>query len=92
MSDDSETWSTEFEVGIDCAPGTARPDTILMLVLQAVDTPLTAADFKVVHTLFGHWTFALRKEKESLYREAKQKIGEQLKKHYAQGSIRYASW
>lgn len=87
-----QQWSENCHLEIDCAPGSARPDAILAIVLSSINTTLTSDDFKVVGTFFGEWTFALKKEKEAAYKAAKKEIGDQLKTLNAQGAIRYASW
>lgn len=95
MEKDQESdvkWSETYQLEIDCQPGSARPDTILALVLGAANTPLTSKDFKVTGKLFGEWTFVVKEDKEEEYAEARKKIGEQLKILNAQGAIRFASW
>lgn len=85
-----EEWVGELE--IDCAPGSARPDAILKMILSSIDTDLTFDDFKLTHCCFGEWTFRYKKAKEAIYKEARPKIGEQLKTLTAEGAIRYAHW
>ena len=82
---------SDIKLQIDCAPGTARPDTILLIILQQVPN-LTTGDFVQTGAFFGEWTFTLKKGKESIYNEHKKIIGQQLKMLNEEGAIRYASW
>jgi len=87
---DNKILSTDYEIIIDCAPFTPRPDTILSSVL--LGTNLVPDDFINTSVLFGSWAFVPIKEKEQLYLENQDIIGIKLKQLHSTGKIRYAEW
>ena len=94
MTDQSQDKQQEWvgNLEIDCAPGSARPDAILKLILSSIDTKLSYEDFYLKSCCFGEWTFQYKQEKQALYDAARPKIGEMLKKLNSEGAIRYAEW
>lgn len=75
-------------VEIDCAPGTARPDSYFRVICE----DLGIEYFEPVSRLFGNWTWVmpdLTEEQKKVYDEF---VGNYLKGLYERGRIRYASW
>lgn len=83
---------SEIKIEIDCAPGSARPDSILTMVLCSINSDLTLNDFVQTGCFFGEWTFVLKKGKEIAYLAHKEEFGKCFKDLHSNGVIRYASW
>ena len=72
---------------IDCAPGTARPDTYATFVFNAL-----GVEYKEpLSKFFGNWTWHIQTLKE-VYDGVQPDISNYLKEQYNKGYIRYASW
>jgi hypothetical protein len=80
----------QITVEIDCAPGAMRPSDYFPGVLEG--TPLKPSDFDLVGTFFGNFTWALKSDKEHLYKVAKPVIQSRIEALYHSGQIRYGSW
>lgn len=97
MSTDTHD-SNPIAIEIDCAPGGARPNVILELVLATLpvsdkaENNLSYDDFLLTNTFFGEWTFTVKRGREGVYQQHKVLFGQALKKFHEKGVIRFASW
>jgi hypothetical protein len=82
--------SEKYKLIIDCPPGDPRPDHYLPRALEG--TGLVEEDFEKVSTLFGAWTWKVKKEKEELYAKAKPKLRENCTHLYENTRVRYIEW
>lgn len=76
------------EIGIDCPPGDPRPGDLLSGVLEG--SGLAPADFEEPSTLFGAWTWQLKRspEREELFISRKPLFQTRLEVLLAAGTIR----
>jgi hypothetical protein len=79
----------KHSIELDCAPGSARPDTLLPGVIE--DTGLVLEDFHNTSRSFGNWTFELNPEKNYIYEKYKEIIASRITNLYP-SRIRYGSW
>jgi hypothetical protein len=78
----------EFQLVIDCPPGTTRPDDIAKQVLDGTGIILG----NTTSRLFGEWTWDIPVEYSEQYRTNQKLIGERLTSLYHNGFIRHAEW
>ena len=79
---------TEYQLIIDCKPGTTRPGNIAKIVLE--DTGIVLGEPK--SRVFGQWTWDIPPEYCDSYQKNKDLIGTRLKNMYETGMVRYAEW
>jgi hypothetical protein len=83
--------SKNFEIVISCGPLKTRPNQVLESILKSLNVDLTLNDFK--HSAcFGDWSFELFEDKEKIYEQIQDAIGEKLTELYKAGIIRSAIW
>ena len=81
---------SSYELVIDCAPGSTRPNDILKELAEGLG--LTEEDFTVTSKSFGSWTFSIDGENANKCRENIIYIKDFLTSAYNCGRIRYAEW
>lgn len=76
----------KFGIGIDCAPGTPRPDVYANYISENF---FNGAKYTITSKLFGHWEFQFE---EGFYptEEQRKQSWDYLVKKYNSGLIRYA--
>jgi len=80
----------EQTIDIDCAPGSARPDTYIKYVVG----PYVQGDLdkRIVGKWFGNWTWDFSDIPSENWESWKDYRGEKMTELYNKGCIRYGSW
>ena len=78
----------EKTIEIDCAAGTARPDTYIEGVIEGTGLALKNPKDK----FFGNWVWDYSEVTDEEWLRIQPTIRDRITTLYAQGAIRYGSW
>lgn len=79
-----------YTIELDCPPGNCRPSNLIEGVIA--ETGIEMADLTELSIWFGNFTWAVKPEAESRYKNAQAVIKERITSLYHAGLIRYGSW
>lgn len=79
-----------YTIEIDCAPGSSRPDSHLIMMCNILG--LDYNQFVIKSKSFGNWEWQVEKSYEDDYKLKQTQVESHLTKLYNTKQIRYASW